>query len=118
MSTPSLDSKTALASSERIWDGEILPALERYIRSRRMATDRAGRQDRAGKRLPCGILHALCLGEAVGGAVIDPARGDLGWQARRGILQGVDGGLDPRHQAGRSHHVADAQARRDALGQA
>ena len=32
MSTPSVDSKTALASSERIWDGEILPALERYIR--------------------------------------------------------------------------------------
>ncbi|MCI0569823.1 MAG: M20 family metallopeptidase [Myxococcaceae bacterium] len=32
MSSRPLDTKTAFASSERIWDEEILPALERYIR--------------------------------------------------------------------------------------
>jgi acetylornithine deacetylase/succinyl-diaminopimelate desuccinylase-like protein len=32
MTTRAFDARTALASSERIWEGEILPALERYIR--------------------------------------------------------------------------------------
>ncbi len=32
MATPKLDNQTALHSSGRIWDAEILPALEKYIR--------------------------------------------------------------------------------------
>jgi acetylornithine deacetylase/succinyl-diaminopimelate desuccinylase-like protein len=32
MNTPKLDARLALSSSERLWEAEILPALERYIR--------------------------------------------------------------------------------------